>query len=158
MLPPPARAEAQAERAASQARQALDVVGAQITGGELHLGDGGAGQGEHLAGAEDAGVDGEELDLRAGPAQRQVLQRPEVGEEGGGGPAEGLVAVDVEAGAPRSGGQRHGVPLPVVEPPYVLGVQGAVPLRQAHLVQEPGIGQAQGQGPALGPEEAQQGP
>ena len=96
--------------------EAGHVVRAQTVGGDLDQGLGSLGQGEDLPGCQDPGVHREGCDLRTVPLPHDGLrQTGKVLEEGRGGTAEDLVAVEVEAGTGRADGDDGAVPAPVVE-------------------------------------------
>jgi len=90
--------------------EAGDVVRAQTVGGDLDQGLGSLGQGEDLPGCQDPGVHREGCDLRTVPLPHDGLrQTGKVLEEGRGGTAENLVAVEVEAGTGRADGGGGGM-------------------------------------------------
>ena len=116
MLHPPPHPEAQPEGAVPSTGEAGDVMRAQTVGGDLDQGLGAPGQGEDLSGRQHPGMHREGGDLRAVPLPHDGLRQiGKVLEEGRGGTAEHLVAVEVETGTGRIDGDDGAVPAPIVE-------------------------------------------
>lgn len=137
LLHPPPHPEAQPEGTVPHVGEAGDVVRAQTVGGNLDQWLGAPGQGEDLSGRQHPGVHREGGDLGTVPLPYDgPSQLGKVLEEGRGGTAEDLVAVEVEASAGRADGDDGAVPAPVVERAHVLGLQLAPPAWNRRLVHE----------------------
>ena len=137
LLHPSPHPEAQPEGAVPHIGEAGDVMRTQPVGGDLDQGLGSLRQGKDLPGCQDPGVHREGCDLGTAPLPHDGLpQLGKVLEEGRGGTAEDLVAVEVEAGTGRADGDDGAVPAPVVERAHVLGLQLAPRAWNRRLVHE----------------------
>ena len=128
LLHPTPNPEAQPERAVPSVGEAGDVVRTQTVRSDLDQWLGSPRQGEDLTRRQHPGVHCEGHDLRAVPLPHDGLRQPrKVLEEGRGGTAEDLVAVEVETATGGADGDDGAVPAPVVERARILSLQ-LVPL------------------------------